>query len=130
MIEQGAKPGSADIDLWIASEAAIQARYGSEAFLSAKDWNYIDRFRLEAARSAAVSSRVLLRVALASATDTDSAPETWEFDRTELEKPFVECVLRSMSLWERRTRRCGPAIIIWKTARWHRAVAREHPRQL
>ncbi len=90
MIEQEPKPGSADIDLWIASEAAIQARYGSEVLLSAKDWNSIDRFRLEAARNAAISSRVLLRVALTSATGSDSAPETWEFDRTELEKPFVE----------------------------------------
>ena len=90
MIEQGAKLGSEDIDLWIASETAIQARYDSEAILSDKDLGYINRFRLEAARNAAISSRVLLRVALASATGTSSAPETWEFDRTELEKPFVE----------------------------------------
>ena len=63
MIEQGAKLGSEDIDLWIASEAAIQARYDSEAILSDKDLGYINRFGLEAARNAAISSRVLLRVA-------------------------------------------------------------------
>ncbi len=81
---------SVEVDLWIASEAAVALLRGFTENLTDRDWDHIDSLRSLDVRNAAIASRVLLKVALASATDGKVSPKEWEFGRTALGKPFVE----------------------------------------
>ena len=81
---------SVEIDLWLASKTAATLLRGFTENLTDRDWDHIDGFRSLEVRNAAIASRVLLRVALASATEGKVSPNEWEFGRTALGKPFVE----------------------------------------
>ena len=81
---------SVEIDLWIASETAASLLRGFTEYLTDRDWDHLDSLRSPEIRNAAIASRVLLRVALASATGGKVSPKEWEFGRTALGKPFVE----------------------------------------
>jgi phosphopantetheinyl transferase len=81
---------SIEFDLWLASETAASLLCGFTENLTDRDWEHIDSLRSLAVRSAAIASRILLRLALTSATGGKVSPKEWEFGRTALGKPFVE----------------------------------------
>jgi phosphopantetheinyl transferase len=81
---------SVEIDLWLASETAASLLCGLTENLTDRDWDHINSLRAPGVMSSAIASRVLLRVALASATGGKVSPKEWEFGRTALGKPFVE----------------------------------------
>jgi phosphopantetheinyl transferase len=77
------------IALWLAPVQPLTDASSYQDVLSSDDLVAIDQFRLSAARSCAVASRILLRIGLSHAVDGRVEPKEWRIVSSSSGKPII-----------------------------------------
>lgn len=77
------------ISVWVSSTKTLMAGAANLRILTHSDRASLLKIRSPALRDSATAARIMLRLALSFSTNRRMDPEEWQFDQTELGRPYI-----------------------------------------